>query len=89
MAYDGKVGVVCVQVRDDVTTERFVVCSSDSASSDWVRGQTAPKDARCSGLVEVVEARGELRKTGRARAFKTTTTSDTLFEDWARSLWTN
>ncbi len=96
MAYDGRVGVVCVQVRDDERTERFVVCSSASAAN-WVPGESAPQDTRCSGLVEELEAREELRKMGldeahieshiqRARTFKTTTTSETLFEDWVRSL---
>jgi hypothetical protein len=90
--------VICVQVRDDERTERFVVFSSALPPRDW---PAWPASARgrvtCTGLLRDEEARSTLASGGlphetidahiaRARAFKTTTTSETLFEDWVSAI---
>lgn len=83
-----RISVVCVQVRDDEQTERFVVISSPFSHL---------KDIRCSELLMESAARAELAVMGlerdelesriqSARAFKTTTTSETLMADWTRAL---
>ena len=92
------VSVICVQVRDDERTERFVVFSSALPPRDW---PTWPESARsrvtCTGLLRDGEALSALASEGlppgtieahiaRARAFKTTTTSETLFEDWVSAI---
>src|SRR5437870_3910417 len=92
------IGVMCVQTRDDERTERFVVFSSALPLADWRRWpQSMPSDVTCTGLISDAEVRSELVTSGlsaeeidgrisRARAFKTTTTSDTLMEDWVNAI---
>src|SRR5438876_9839603 len=87
------IALICVQTRDDERTERFIVFSSALPLADWRRlPQSMPSDVTCTGLISDAEVRSELATSGlsaedidarvsRARAFKTTTTSDTLMED--------
>jgi hypothetical protein len=92
------VSVICVQVRDDQRTERFVVFSSPLPPRDWrTWPQSAHSSVACTGLLRDEEARAELTSGGleadaidahitRARAFKTTTTSATLSENWVNAI---
>jgi hypothetical protein len=92
------VSVFCVQVRDDERTERFVVFSSALPPRDWrTWPESAQSSVTCTGLLRDEEARSELASGGldaeavdahitRARAFKTTTTSNTLSADWVNAI---
>ena len=92
------VSVICVQAGDGERTERFVVFTSALPLRAW---RTWPESARrsvtCAGPIGDEEARAELASGGlsaeeidahvtRARAFKTTTTSETLSHDWVNAI---
>jgi hypothetical protein len=92
------IAVICVQTRNDERTERFVVFSSALPLDDRRRWpQRMPTDVACTGLISEDEVRSELAarglsaegidaRVGRSRAFKTTTTSATLMEDWVNAV---
>jgi hypothetical protein len=92
------VSVICVQARDDERTERFVVFSSELPPREWrTWPQSAHSSMTCIGLIRDEEVRAELASSGlsaeeidahvtRARAFKTTTTSETLSQDWVNAI---
>ena len=92
------IAVICVQNRDDERTDRFVVFSSALPVADWRQWpQSMPHDVTCTTLIGEAQVRSELATGGlsaeeidarvsRARAFKTTTTSDTLFDDWVNAI---
>lgn len=92
------IAVICVQMRNDDRTERFVVFSSALPLDDRRRWpQRMPTDVACTGLIGEDEVRSELAASGlsaegidarvsRARVFKTTTTSPTLLEDWVNAV---
>jgi hypothetical protein len=92
------VSVVCVQARDDERTERFGVFSSELPPRDWrTWPQSAHSRMTCIGLIRDEEVRAELASSGlsaeeidahvtRARAFKTTTTSETLSHNWVNAI---
>ena len=92
------IGVICVQVRDDEQTERFVVFSSALPLADSRRRLSSmPNDVTCTGLIDEAGVRRELSGGGitaedlnarinRARGFKTTATSRALLENWVTAV---
>jgi hypothetical protein len=92
------VSLICVQARDDERTERFVLFTSALPPRDWrTWPESAHRSVTCTGLIRDEEARAELASGGlsaeeidayvtRARAFKTTTTSETLSHDWVNAI---
>ena len=96
--HDEHIAVICVQTRDDERTERFVVFLSALPVADWRQWpQSIPTGVKCTTLIGEAQVRLELATSGlsaeeidarvsRARAFKTTTTSDILFDDWVNAI---